>query len=184
MTEQPDVEQQLDPVQLQYLRERLKSEQNIGLGILSGSLGAIIGAALWAVITIATGMQIGFMAIGVGFLVGYAIRTFGRGVDTLFGIAGGILSLLGCLLGNLLSVCGFISIQEDRPFFSILAQLDFSLAIDLVIKTSNPMDLLFYGIAVYEGYRLSFRQMSDADLQAILKGPDHAAGLNAPPGSA
>ncbi len=183
MSDEHGAATQLDTAQMQYLRDQLKSEQNFGLGLLSGSLGAIIGAALWAVTTVFTGWQIGFMAIGVGFLVGYAIRTFGRGVDTLFGIAGGILSLLGCLLGNLLSVCGFISIQEDRPFFSILAQLDLSLVVDLVIKTFSPMDLLFYGIAVYEGYRLSFRQMSDADLQAMLKGSDHAAGLNAPPGS-
>jgi hypothetical protein len=33
--------------------------------------------------------------------------------------------------------------------------------------TFNPMDLLFYGIGVYEGYRFSFRQVSQADLTKI-----------------
>ncbi|HET6277780.1 MAG TPA: hypothetical protein VFG08_03260 [Candidatus Polarisedimenticolia bacterium] len=182
MSEKHDAAAQLDGTQSQYVREHLKSEQNLGLGILSGSLGAAIGAALWAVITVVTGWQTGFMAIGIGFLVGYAMRTFGRGVDMPFGIAGGALSLLGCLLGNLLSVCGFISIRENLPFLSVLSQLELSGIVDLMRETFSPMDLLFYGIAVYEGYRLSFRQMTDADLQAILKGPGHAAGLSAPPG--
>jgi hypothetical protein len=182
MSEKDGAAAQLDSAQTQYLRKHLKSEQNLGLGIVSGSLGAAIGAALWAVITVVTGWQIGFMAIGIGFLVGYAMRTFGRGIDMLFGIAGGALSLLGCLLGKLLSVCGFISIRENIPFLSTLSQMELSVVVDLMLESFSPMDLLFYGIAVYEGYRLSFRQMTDADQQAILKGPGHAAGLSAPQG--
>jgi hypothetical protein len=33
--------------------------------------------------------------------------------------------------------------------------------------TFNPMDLLFYGIAVYEGYRFSFREITKKDLIRI-----------------
>jgi hypothetical protein len=29
------------------------------------------------------------------------------------------------------------------------------------------MDLLFYGIAIYEGYKLSFRRLTPADLKAV-----------------
>jgi hypothetical protein len=35
-------------------------------------------------------------------------------------------------------------------------------------NTFSPMDILFYGIAVYEGYRLSFREISDKDLDQML----------------
>ena len=33
-----------------------------------------------------------------------------------------------------------------------------------MVATFSPMDLLFYGIAVYEGYKFSFRQVGPEDL--------------------
>jgi len=38
--------------------------------------------------------------------------------------------------------------------------------------TFHPTDLLFYGIAVYEGYRFSFRRLSDADLAGLAGSVD------------
>jgi hypothetical protein len=66
----------------------------------------------------------------------------------------------------------------------VLERLEFDLIVEMMFRSFGPMDLVFYGIAVYEGYRLSFQRLSDADLQAMLKGPGHAAGLSVPPGSA
>ena len=37
-------------------------------------------------------------------MVGLAVRKFGRGVDPVFGIAGAVLALVGCTLGNLLTI--------------------------------------------------------------------------------
>jgi hypothetical protein len=34
--------------------------------------------------------------------------------------------------------------------------------------TFSPMDLLFYGIAIYEGYKFSFRQLTDEDMARVL----------------
>ncbi len=68
---------ELDPVQMRMLHERARSQQNLIGGILAGMVAASVGAILWAVITVATGFQIGFMAIAVGFLVGLASRTAG-----------------------------------------------------------------------------------------------------------
>jgi len=64
-------------------------------------VAAGIGAALWALITVATNYQIGFMALGVGFLVGHSVRAFGKGVDTGFGVLGAVLALAGCLAGKI-----------------------------------------------------------------------------------
>ena len=50
---------------------------------------------------------------------------------------------------------------------NILEKLDLEIVISLMRATFNPMDLLFYGIAVYEGYRFSFRQVTQADLMKI-----------------
>ena len=43
---------------------------------IGGLVAMLISAVLWAVITVATQFQIGFMAIGVGLLVGYSVQYF------------------------------------------------------------------------------------------------------------
>lgn len=40
----------------------------------------------------------------------------------------------------------------------------------VMVATFSPMDLLFYGIAVYEGYKLSFRRVSPEDMAPRVAG--------------
>jgi hypothetical protein len=148
---------------LQY-REKLKLEQNLPMGIAGGAGAAIVGAAVWALVTVGTGYQIGWMAVGVGFLVGYSIRFFGKGLDNVFGIIGGAFALVGCLLGNFFSLVGFAAKSENIDVISILFTIDYSLVPDIMIEAFSPMDLLFYGIAVYEGYRFSIRQITQEEV--------------------
>jgi hypothetical protein len=142
---------------------RLRAEQNLPLAIFAGIGGAILGAAVWAGVTVTTEFQIGYMAIAVGFLVGYAVR-LGNGIDKIFGITGAILALLGCVLGNLLSVVGFISKQQHMGVMETLSRLDYSKLPEIFMATFSFMDLVFYAIAVYEGYRFSFRRLTAQDL--------------------
>ena len=55
-------------------REKLLAEENLPKAVLFGVLACIAGAVAWALISISTGYQMGYMAIGVGFLVGFAMR--------------------------------------------------------------------------------------------------------------
>lgn len=162
--EQP--KQSIDPKQLLTF---LRGHQDIIAGTFGGIYAAIIGALLWAVITVATEYQIGFMAIGVGLLVGFAVRYFGKGVDKIYGYIGAALSLLGCLFGNILSVIGFVARAESIDYFQLLAQIDLKLLIQLVTETFDGMDLLFYGIAVYEGYRFSLKKVEPEDIALFKK---------------
>jgi hypothetical protein len=132
---------------------------NLAGALLGGLVAAVVGALIWAVITVTTKMQIGFMAVGVGFLVAWAVRTLGKGRDVTFGIIGGALALLGCLLGNLLSACGFLAGQASEPVVSVtLRVLGNPSSIATIVQASfQGMDLLFYAIAVYEGYKLARR---------------------------
>ena len=148
----------------QHALELLKSEQNLTSGILGGAIGAVLGASVWAGVTGVTGYQIGWMAVGVGFLAGFGVRLLGKGIDRAFGVAGALLSLAGCGLGNLLAVCGLLSNQEGIPFFDLLSRLDLEMVAELMVATFSPMDLVFYGIAMYEGYKFSFRPLSPEDL--------------------
>lgn len=159
---------QVDAARLQQFQRKMREEQDLSRGLLAGLGAAILGACLWAVITVLTGYQIGWMAVGVGFLVGFANRTFGRGVDKSFGYGGAFLALLGCILGNLLSVCIIIGNQTNTSSLSVLSGLTPSSAFDLMSATFQPMDLLFYGLALYEGYKFSFRNLSDKEVRALV----------------
>lgn len=136
---------------------------------MAGAVAAVAAAALWALATFETGYQIGFMAVGVGFVVGYAIRVVGKGVDQYFGIIGAALAILGCVLGNVLAACAFVASQQYTPFFDVLGALDWRTAGGLLVEWFSPIDVLFYGIALYEGYRLSFRQLSEEELLKVVE---------------
>ncbi len=159
---------ELGPDRVQYALGVLRDQQNLVAGILAGAAAAIVSAGVWALITVLTGYQIGWMAVGVGILVGLSLRKIGRGIDKTFGFAGAGLSLVGCVLGNILAVCGFVSVQESIPFLQVLTRLNPQVAVEMLKVTFNPIDLLFYGIAVYEGYKISFRSITQNDLQEIL----------------
>lgn len=164
-------EPQIDPGKVAALQARLEREQNLPLGVTAGAIAALLGAVVWATITVATEFQIGWMAIGVGFLVGFAVRMFGKGVSQPFGYFGAGLALVGCLLGNLLSACGFIAQQEPSAALldvtlGVLSQP--AVAAEIMRLTFTPIDLLFYGLAVYEGYRLSFRELTETDVAELV----------------
>lgn len=139
---------------------QLESQQNLVLAIVGGLVAAVVAAAIWAAVTVVTEYQIGWMAVGVGFAVGLAVRVLGKGVTPIYGIVGAVLALFACLLGNLLSVCGFAAKESDLSFFEALGFClrDPGLVLDVMKETFDIMDLLFYGIAVYGGYKASFHE--------------------------
>jgi hypothetical protein len=136
---------------------KILSEQNFNLAIPAGIGAAVLGAVVWAVVTVMTEMQLGLMAIAVGFVVGRAIRVVGHGVEPKFGYLGAACALAGCVAGNVLSDIGFYAKIRHIGFGEALGNLDMALLTKLVETFSQPMDLLFYGIAVYEGYKFSFK---------------------------
>lgn len=146
--------------------ELLKLDQNLSFAVIAGLAAALVSAALWAAITVATGYQIGYMAIGVGAVVGFVVRRVGKGFDKIFGIAGALLSLVGCMLGNYLSMVAFYATGEGENFFNVLFNIETAAIPDIMFAGFSPMDVLFYGFAIYFGYKFSFRQLSEKEIIA------------------
>lgn len=139
---------------------KLKSHQDFYYAVVGGLLATLVSAVIWAAITVGTQTQIGYMAIGVGLLVGYSVRFFGAGIDKKFGYLAAGLSLLGCILGNLLSQVGFIASQESLGYFETISYLNIGLIIAILTESFDPIDLLFYGLAIYGGYKFAFRKIT------------------------
>lgn len=158
----------LSEPELLMAMERLRSEQNLVMGVLAGLVAAVLGAAIWATATIAIGYQIGWLAIGIGFVVGAAIGMVGKGIDRIFGFAGAALALFGCALGNLFTVAYFIAQTEGVPYFELLARLDLETVLEIMINAFDPMDLLFYAFAAYFGYRYALREVTEKDIARVL----------------
>lgn len=134
--------------------EQLDDQPNLFMGLIGGVIAMLVGAIVWGVITYVTEYQIGWMAIGVGFLVGIAIRFFGRGKTIAFGVSGAVLALIGCLLGNLMFYAGAIAQEESMSFLEVFFLLLLNPAATLEVFTLafDFRDIFFYAIAAYVGF--------------------------------
>lgn len=139
----------------EQLLRRLKEQQNLGLGILGGAIGMVIGAVAWGVITALSGYQIGYLAVGIGFLVGLGVQKLGKGFERQFQFVGAGLALLGCILGDLLVVLILVSKEFEIPLSVVIMNTDIPFAIELLTSTFDFFNLVFYGLAIYAGYKYS-----------------------------
>jgi hypothetical protein len=162
---------ELDPVKVQELQERIQEEQNLSLGIMAGLAAALLGAILWGAISFFTNYQISWMAIGVAFMVGWSIRQFGKGVDKIYGFIGAGLALLSCLLGNFFMFVAVIAQEVATPPLDVLFYmiLNPSANLELFVAAFSPIDLLFYGFAIYYGYQYSFRRLSAEEQEGLYR---------------
>ena len=133
---------------------QLEDQPNLFMGLIGGVLAMLVGAIAWGAITYFSGYQIGWIAIGIGFLVGVAIRFFGKGKTMIFGISGAVLALIGCLLGNLMFYTGIIAREEGTSFLNVffLLLLNPATLLEVFTIAFDFMDILFYALAAYAGF--------------------------------
>jgi hypothetical protein len=128
---------------------------------LAAGLGtAFASSIVCAIIVVQARLPYDYVAAGLGLAVAMAVRRVGGGNTHRFATVGAFCALAGCVLAEVFSAAGFHA--ADTPgVTSVLAvaQLmdDPNLAALWVPTYFNPWSLLFYGIAVLEGYKLSRR---------------------------
>lgn len=134
--------------------EQMDTDSNLIMGLIGGGIAMLVGAIIWGAVTYFTQYQIGWMAIGVGFLVGIAVKYFGKGKTPIYGISSAALALIGCMLGNLMFYSGIIAREEGASFLEIFFFFLFTpaAAIELFTIAFDIMDILFYGLAVWVGF--------------------------------
>jgi hypothetical protein len=123
-----------------------------------GLLTACAVAIGWAAIAVAAGMRIGYMAIGAAFAIAFVVRHSVDRVDSSTGVLSAALALVKCVLGNFLTACALFSRDTGAPpMDGVLRLLPHSE--DLRTRTFRPIDLVYYGIGVYAGYRYGRKPM-------------------------
>jgi hypothetical protein len=135
-----------------------ESRTNIIGAIVAGALGAVISAAIWGAIVAFTGWQVGFLAIGVGIIVGAAVRFGGRGANFIFGVIAALFALGGTVLGNFFAVAEFVSQFRGLTFFEMFSPDEIPFVINGFTRNFEIIDLLFYGLAVYTAFNAASRE--------------------------
>ncbi|HKJ37723.1 MAG TPA: hypothetical protein VJ972_03030 [Anaerolineales bacterium] len=142
------------PSPVPTIDNEMDHDSNLIMGLIGGGIAMLVSAAIWGAVTYITEYQIGWLAIGIGFLVGIAVKFFGKGKTPIYGIISAAFALIGCALGNLLFYSGFIAREEGAAFLEVFFFFLFSPAatIEIFSIAFDFMDILFYGLAAWVGY--------------------------------
>lgn len=131
---------------------------NILFAVLGGAFAAAMGVIAWTYMSIKTGYQISWVAIVIGFIVGMAVRICGRGRTNGYGFLGAGFALVACLVGKILADRGVAVEADFDAFIKVMKTLDVKIITETLKQNFHPLDLLFYSVAILEGYKLSIKK--------------------------
>jgi hypothetical protein len=72
-------------------------------GVLAGLIAAVVGAAAWALLVGLTHYEIGFLAVAVGYGVGWAVHRFGGVASAGLAVGAAVLAAFGIMFGFVLA---------------------------------------------------------------------------------
>ncbi|MEV6650381.1 hypothetical protein [Streptomyces sp. NPDC051219] len=137
---------------------------NVALGLVAGLVAAIVGALAYGGIMRALAdedgsySEIGFLALGVGALVGVALGKLG-GRNPILPIAGVPLALLGVFLGQMFGYALMISWWSELAGTPLTLTELFTSELGNLFKAwkeeADFMSILFFAIAGYEGFAIT-----------------------------
>lgn len=141
----------LDAVAPQTAEAKADFKRATLFGVVAGLLGAII----WASVVLLSQFKVGFIALLVGYMVGLAVKIGARHHDDRLGYLGAGLALFGCFMGDFFTSVGWAAKYYHVSYFQVLGNMDFELLYGLISAGLTPMDVVFFAIAIYEGYKFS-----------------------------
>jgi hypothetical protein len=118
---------------------------------LFGTVAAVLCALVWTAVVALASLELGFLAILVGFAVGHAVRLGARNgrSPVLQGLAVA-LSVFGLVLAKLFIVAWLLHSEAGLPLFSTTA---FEVFPEAMSELLTPHDALWLGLAVFAAWR-------------------------------
>jgi len=80
---------------------QISDSQRLVRATIAGAVAALIGGGVWAGLVITTGVEIGYVAWGIGLLCGFAVSKLGRGNGSIFQGMAVVFSLIGIAIGKM-----------------------------------------------------------------------------------
>ncbi|WP_330264956.1 hypothetical protein [Streptomyces griseorubiginosus] len=123
---------------------------NLGLGLVAAFVAALVAGGVYGAIIGLTKHEIGWAAVGVGFLVGLAAGRLG-GRNPVLPVASAVLSLGSVYIGQLVGE-GIIGAKETPLSFSELFFQHFDVLQEAWKADADPLTFLFFAIAAYVAF--------------------------------
>lgn len=147
-------------------------EQSLGLALIAGTAVGVVGALVWAAAAVSSGKQIGYLALGIGFVVGFVVRKAGRGTSWLYGVVAALCTAGSCVLGMVLSYAIQVALSESptldaaalERLFGVLFTVSFTEAIRASL---DPVSGVFTLVATYQAFQLGYARPSKDEPVAL-----------------
>ncbi|WP_051805449.1 hypothetical protein [Streptomyces sp. NRRL F-2747] len=124
---------------------------NIGLGIAAAVVAALAAAAAYGGIMNAIDRQVGYAAVGVGLLVGFAAgRTGGR--NPVLPVVGAVLSLCAVHLGQLFFIALALADQSHVGLGEVFDKAGVGGLTDIWQEGAGAMDYVFLAIGGFVAF--------------------------------
>ncbi|OGP52837.1 MAG: hypothetical protein A2Y65_07955 [Deltaproteobacteria bacterium RBG_13_52_11] len=130
--------------------------------LLGGVLAAVVGGVIWGLIVIVTNYEIGFMALGIGGLCGFAVLLFSKGKRGLpLQVIAVFSSILGIFVGKYFFFFHYLKETLAKEYgvavasnLSIFSQEVIQFFLDHIELTLSGFDILWVILAVITAWRI------------------------------
>lgn len=129
---------------------------NVGLGVVAGFAAALVAAVLYGLLIRGTKHEIGYAAVAVGALVGFALAKVG-GRNPALPVIGIPLALFGVYAGQVFGIALLMATLPGAPGVMTILTDHYGLVNSAWKDAMDGMDFFFYAIAAVEGFVITKR---------------------------
>lgn len=126
------------------------ARNNLGLGLVAAFVAAVVSAGVYGAIIGLTKHEIGWAAVGVGFLVGLAAGRLG-GRNPVLPVASAVLSLGSVYIGQLVGEAVIVAKDTTLSFSELFFQ-HFDVLQEAWKADADPLTFVFFAIAAYVAF--------------------------------
>ncbi|MEV5901106.1 hypothetical protein [Streptomyces sp. NPDC052127] len=126
------------------------TRNNLALGLVVAVVVALVTAGVYGAIVGATEYEIGYAAVGVGFLIGFAAGKIG-GTNPVLPVVSAVLSLGAVYLGQLIGIAMIGADELDVSATSLFTE-HFDLLTEGWSETADAMTFLFLAIGAFAAF--------------------------------
>ncbi|WP_162688957.1 MULTISPECIES: hypothetical protein [unclassified Streptomyces] len=124
---------------------------NVGLGIVAALVAALAAAAAYGGIMNAIEREIGYAAVGVGALVGFAAGKLG-GRNPVLPVVGAVFAVVSVFLGELFFYALALAGAAGVGLGDVLSTVGVSGLVDIWKEEADVMSVLFLALGAFTGF--------------------------------